>query len=384
MNARQTSFARVAPAFLLCLMPLLSIRTFAQEHRCQETAAAIYEHAAPAVVYIHAISINPYRQTERVEHSVGSGFIIDSEGIVLTNSHVAFGSQSLTVKLDDGTVLPARLLGADPIFDIAVLQIPQPKNGKLPILKPGDSDQLRVGEDVLALGNPLGLDQSLTRGIVSATNRILPPTFFALQEPLIQVDMPINHGNSGGPLLSHCGEVVGITTAVISDAQNIGLVIPINLAKAVVPELLKQGHLIRPWLGFHGQFIDDNLKDVLRMPLRTGFLIEVIEPGSPAAQANLQGGDLEMTIAGNEFLLGGDIITVMNGKKFDTPDNIVAALSDLKVGDEVTLTIYREGKPLEVKYKLPERPILPADVAGRSASVPVNSHQFMRQPKLRF
>lgn len=369
---------------LLCLTFFLSSYTYAQEQSCQQTAAAIYAQASPAVVYIHAISINPYRQTERVEHSVGSGFIIDSEGIVLTNSHVAFGQQSLTVKLDDGTVLPARLLGADPIFDIAVLQIPKPKNGKLPILKPGDSDQLKVGEEVLALGNPLGLDQSLTRGIVSATNRVLPPTFFALQEPLIQVDTPINHGNSGGPLLNHCGEVVGITTAVISDAQNIGLVIPINLVKAVVPELLKNGHLVRPWLGFHGQFIDDNLKDFLRMPLRTGFLVEVVEPGSPAAQANLQGGELEMTVGGSEFLLGGDIILALNGKKFDTPDNITTALNDLKVGDEVTLTVFREGKSRDVKYKLPERPLLPADVAGQSASVPVRSQHFTPLPKLRF
>ena len=382
MNTRPLT--RMAHAFLLCLTLVLFTSACAEAQSCQEPATTIYEKASPAVIYIHAISINPYRQAERVEHIVGSGFIIDSEGLVLTNSHVAFGRQSLSVKLDDGTVLPAHLLGADPIFDIAVLQIPKPQNGLLPTVKLGDSDQLRVGEEVLALGNPLGLDQSLTRGIVSAMNRILPPTFFSLQEPLIQVDTPINHGNSGGPLLNRCGEVVGITTAVISNAQNIGLVIPINLAKAVLPELLKQGHLIRPWLGFHGQFIDDNLKNILRIPLRTGFLVEVIEPGSPAEQAKLQGGDLEMTIAGNDFLLGGDIIIAMNGKTFNTPENIAAAIKDLKVGGEVDLTIFREGKPLQVKYKLPERPQLPADVSGQSAAVPVSSHQLKVKPLFRF
>ncbi|MGH9803215.1 MAG: S1C family serine protease, partial [Blastocatellia bacterium] len=118
-----------------------------------------------------------------------------------------------------------------------------------PTLNLGDSDQVRVGQEMLALGNPLGLDQSLTRGIVSAVNRVLPGTFFSLREPLIQVDTPINHGNSGGPLLNRCGEVVGITTAIIPDAQSIGFAIPINLAKAVLPDLLKQGHLIRPWQG---------------------------------------------------------------------------------------------------------------------------------------
>src|SRR5262249_60942239 len=148
----------------------------AADGECKKTAAAVYKQASPAVVYISATSINPYRLADRVEHIVGSGFIIDGEGLVLTNSHVAYGRQSMTVKLDNGATLPARLLGADPLFDIALLQIPKPKDGKLPVVSMGDSDHIHVGEDVLALGNPLGLDQSLTRGIVSAVNRVLPPT----------------------------------------------------------------------------------------------------------------------------------------------------------------------------------------------------------------
>src|SRR5262249_56127389 len=142
----------------------------------------------------------------------------------------------------------------------ALLQIPKPENAALPTLSFGDSDQVGVGQETLALGNPLGLDQSLTRGIVSAVNRIIPSTFFSLQEPLIQVDTPINHGNSGGPLLNRCGEVVGITTAIAPDAQNIGFAIPINLAKAVVPDLLKQGHLSRPCLASHGHSLTPNLQ----------------------------------------------------------------------------------------------------------------------------
>src|SRR5262249_661599 len=232
----------------------------------------------------------------------------------------------------------------------ALLQIPKPENAALPTLSFGDSDQVGVGQETLALGNPLGLDQSLTRGIVSATNRILPPTFFSLQEPLIQVDTPINHGNSGGPLLNRCGEGVGITTAIITDAHNIGLVIPIKLAKNGLPDLLKGGHLSRPWVGFHGQFVDDQLKGLLRMPLETGFMIEAVEPGSPAEQANLQGGDLEITIAGDDFLLGGDIITKMNGQPLDSPESVVNALKELHVGNEVRLTVFREGKTREVKY----------------------------------
>ena len=268
------SFLRVSVWLSLSLLVVLSPASaaIAADGECDQSAATIYQTASPAVVFISATSINPYRVTDRVEHIVGSGFIIDGEGLALTNSHVVFGRQSLTVRLSNGTTLPARLLGADPLFDIAVLQIPKLKDGKLPVLTLGDSDRVHVGEDVLALGNPLGLEQSLTRGIVSAVNRILPATFFSLQEPLIQVDTPINHGNSGGPLLNRCGEVIGITTAIISDAQNIGLVIPINLAKAALPGLLKDGHLARPWLGFHGQFIDDDLRRLLRLPLTTGFL----------------------------------------------------------------------------------------------------------------
>lgn len=341
--------------------------------RCTEPIPTIFTKDSPAVVYISATSINPYKALDRVEHIIGSGFIIDAEGHILTNSHVAFGRQALVVRLDDGTSLPAQLVGADPIFDIAVLQIPKPEKGKLPVLKLGDSDQVRVGQEMLALGNPLGLDQSLTRGIVSAINRIIPATFFSLQEPLIQVDTPINHGNSGGPLLNRCGEVVGITTAILPDAQNIGFAIPINLAKAVVPDLLKQGHIRRPWLGFHGQFIDENLQNLLRMPLTTGFLIEVVEPGSPAEQAKLQGGNLELTLADDDFLLGGDIITKINGRALTTDKNVEEALNELKVGTDVCLTIFRAGKPIEVKYNLPERPFLPGDVPGSTVFAPVNT-----------
>ncbi len=349
-----------------------------------ETVTAIYERVAPAVVLIHAISINPYRLTERVEHSVGSGFIIDPAGLVVTNSHVAFGRQSLIVKLNDGTDLPAQLIGADPILDIAVLRIPKLNQNAMAVVKLGDSNCVRVGEDVLALGSPLGLDQSLTRGIVSAINRVLPPISFALREPLIQIDTPLNPGNSGGPLLNRRGEVVGITTAIVPNAQNIGLAIPINLAKEVLPSLVLQGRLIRPWLGFHGQFIDHTLQRMLRIPLEIGFLVEVVESGSPAEQVDLRGGKLELTIAGYEFLLGGDIITKLNGTPLTTPENIIAVLAELRVGSTVNLTIFRGGKYLDVQYTLPERPLLPGDISDRIAVMPLAGKGIRRTSQFRF
>jgi len=338
---------------------------------CNKTAPDIFDKVSPAVVFIYATSINPYQTADRVEHVIGSGFIFDQSGLILTNSHVAYGRQSIVVTLDDGTSVAAKLVGADPIFDIAVLRITPPE-GTLPTAKLGDSNLVRVGHDAIAIGNPLGLDQTLTRGTVSAINRILPPTFFAYQAPLIQVDTPINPGNSGGPLLNTCGEVVGITTAVVPDAQSIGFAIPINLAKAMIPSLISQGRVVRPWLGFHGQFIDNALRSMLRIPLVQGLLIEVIEPGSPAAQANLRGGELEMNIAGRDFLMGGDIVTRLNGKRLTSVDSVTQALRSIEVGASVTMTVFREGKYFDVKYVLPERPLLPGDLPREAAAVPVS------------
>lgn len=336
--------------------------------RCELALPSIFDRVSPAVVYIHATSINPYRTTDRVEHVVGSGFIIDPSGLILTNSHVVFTRQSFIVTLSDGNSLPAQLIGADPIFDVALLRVPKPTEGALPTLALGDSDRVHVGGEAIAIGNPLGLDQTLTRGIVSATNRILPVTFFSSEEPLIQIDTPINPGNSGGPLINQCGEVVGMTTAIIPGAQNIGFAIPINLVKALLPSLISQGRVVRPWLGFHGQLIDDLLPNIFRFPLIPGFMVEVVEPGSPADKAGLKGGQLEVSIAGHEFLLGGDIITKINGIAVTEPEKIIEALRGIKVGSNISLTIFRAGEELTIGYVVPERPLLPGDVAGPQAS----------------
>jgi len=344
------------------------------DRHCNKPAPEIYDKVSPAVVFIYATSINPYQMANRVEHVVGSGFIFDSSGLILTNSHVAFGRQSIEVTLDDGTSVPATLVGADPIFDIAVLRIATPPQGNLLAAPLGDSNRLRVGEDALAIGNPLGLEQTLTRGTVSQINRVLPPTFFAFQEPLIQIDTPINPGNSGGPLLNSCGEVVGITTAVVPDAQSIGFAIPINLAKAAIPALMAQGHIARPWLGFHGQFIDNTLRQLLRVPLARGFLIEVVEPGSPAQQANLQGGDLELNISGRDFLIGGDIITRLNGTRLTSADKVIEALKAVRVGSNVTMTVFRQGRYVDVSYTLPERPLLPGDLPAEGSAALITGH----------
>jgi S1-C subfamily serine protease len=318
---------------------------------------------------ISAQSINPYKVQGRVTHTIGSGFVYDTKGLVITNSHVAFGRQTLFVTLDDGTVVSARLLGADPVYDIAVLQIPKPEKGKLAIVPLGDSDLLRVGESVIAIGNPLGLDQTVTRGIISGLNRILPETPLSLGEPLIQTDTPINPGNSGGPLLNMCGEVVGMNTSMVQDAQNIGFAIPISLIKSVVPALIRDGRMIRPWVGFHGTVIGPEVRKVLKLSLTDGLLVEVVEPGSPAEIAGVRGGEIEFTLGTISLLLGGDIVTTINGVAATDADKIAPMMRALKVGDAMSLSVFRDGQTRQVTYKLPERPLLPGDLPEEQAGL---------------
>ncbi len=206
------------PRLFLVLVPLIVSATVSGQSQgssgtsCHHSLPDVYDRVYPAVVSIASIAINPFRTTDRVSRAVGSGVILDSSGLLLTNAHVVFGRQAVLVTLSNGTTLPADVIGADPIFDVAVLRIPPPSTESLPVAAPGSSASLHVGEEVLAIGSPVGLDQTLTRGVVSATNRILPERPFSFLRPLIQTDAAINPGTSGGPLVNRCGEVVGIIT----------------------------------------------------------------------------------------------------------------------------------------------------------------------------
>lgn len=355
-------------ALFLCAMCVVSTRaataqkeTTAPKSLCTEPLTTLFERLAPAVVFVSAVSINPLQQQSRGSAVIGSGVIVDAEGLIVTNSHVVFGYRALAVTLENGYTAPAKLLGADPILDLAVLRIPPPETG-LPKISLGDSEALKVGEEVVAIGNPLGLEQTLTRGIISGINRLAPESPLQWTLSLLQTDAAINPGSSGGPLVNRCGEVVGITSAILTEAQNIGFAIPINLAKQVMPQLVQHGHVIRPWIGVNGKFIGQEIRDLLRLPLVDGFLIETIEPGSPAAKVGLHEGELLIAISGEEFLFGGDIITSINGKTTEDPEKFTQLVRELKVGDTVRLALYYEGKTRHVEFLLPERPILPGDV----------------------
>ena len=289
---------------LLAALALIPAASAIAAEQCNQSIADLYDSNSPAVLLITALTINPYRTEDRVQQTTGSGFIIDAQGLVMTNSHVVFGAQVLTVTLDDGTALPAKLLGADPIFDLAILQIPAPEKGKLPLLALGDSDGVRPGDEIVVIGNPMGLDQTITTGIVSAINRILPDRSRMLARPMIQTDAAINPGNSGGPILNRCGEVIGVASQILGNAQNIGFAIPSNLARSVVAPLVEKGRIIRPWFGIDGSLIDAGLRQIFAMPLADGFLVEAVEPDSPASAAGIVGGRLPVKVGARSLPSG--------------------------------------------------------------------------------
>jgi serine protease Do len=295
--------------------------------------------------------------SDRVSTTVGSGFIIDPSGLVITNYHVVEDCGAITVTLVNGHMERATLVGIDPILDVAVLRIPAPSQG-LTSVQLGDSAGIEVGEDVLAIGNPFGMGQMLTRGVVSGIHRALASSPMSTPLPVIQSDAALQPGSSGGPLVNLCGEVIGINTAMFERDSGIGFAIPIHLVEAVLPQLLKEGRVIRPWFGIVGKLVGVELGAIINLPIVDGFLVEYVEPDSPAEQAGLQGGDLPVSVTGTEFLLGGDIIISSNGTPLNSPENLTVFIESLEVGGKVCLTVYREGKMLDVEIAIGERPTL--------------------------
>ena len=333
-----------------------------RKNNCNLSIPEVFEKVSPSVVTIKTFSINPYKSSDRIEQSQGTGFIFDSSGLVLTNAHVIYGGQSLFVTLSDGIELPATLIGFDLVYDVAIIKIPVLKDRKYKVVRFADSENAKVGQSVIAIGNPLGLHQSLTAGVISGIDHIIPSVPFTLSEPFLQVDVAINPGNSGGPLLNRCGQVVGINTANVPSAENIGFSIPSNLVIAITPMLLEHGKVMRPWIGFHGQFVDKKLQELVRIPLTSGLLVELVEPDSPADHAGLLGGRFELSFNDNEFLLGGDIITHINGIKVENFYQLVLAIAPLTIDDRIKLVLSRQGKSVEIEYVLTDRPTLPSDL----------------------
>jgi S1-C subfamily serine protease len=300
------------------------------------------------------------------QKGIGSGFLINADGDILTNNHVVNGSRNLTVTLSDKKQYKASVVGLDRRSDLAIVHINAGR--KLPFVHLGNSDDLVVGQKVLAIGNPFGLEGTLTTGIVSSLGRSLDTEDGNSLEGLIQTDAAINPGNSGGPLLDSHGDVIGINTAIYSAQGNgnggesgsigIGFAIPINRAKEKLDEYRATGHISQPVLGISQVvLVDGDLADALRLPESGGLLIEGIDDGSPADEAGLRG-PTRTVIAGMYRLgVGGDLITEIDGKPVDgKQDALRRAMSQKRAGDTLALTIFRNGRTMRVNVKLGSAP----------------------------
>jgi S1-C subfamily serine protease len=318
----------------------------------------VFEKVHPAVVNIATTTLSMNFWLEVIpREGQGSGFIIDKKGYILTNNHVVSKAQKITVTMADGGKIPATLVGRDPPSDLAVIKIP---SRYINVVAPlGNSDKIRVGQRAIAIGNPFGLSHTLTTGIISALNRDIKTQDDTHMEDLIQTDAAINPGNSGGPLLNSNGEVIGINTAIFSLSggyQGIGFAIPINRAKYVATQLITLGRVARPWLGITGISITPGLSQGLDLTVEQGVLVVKVLRGGPAANAGLRGGNREIIVGSFRLLLGGDIITAIDGHEISDMNELGRLLDKLKVGKTVPLRISRNGRDLTLKVHLTERP----------------------------
>ena len=324
----------------------------------EEINTKVFDKVHPAVVNIATTTLSMNFWMEIIpRQGQGSGFIIDRKGYILTNNHVVAKAQRITVTMANGKKHPATLVGRDPASDLAVIKIP---SGAVDVVATlGDSDRIRVGQKAIAIGNPFGLSHTLTTGIISALKRGIKTQDGNQIDDLIQTDAAINPGNSGGPLLNSSGEVIGINTAIYSLSggyQGIGFAIPINHARDVATQLITSGRVARPWLGITGITLNPGLSEGLKLGVEQGVLVVQVIPGSPAAQAGLRGGHREVIVEGLRLPLGGDIITGIDDHKVTGMKQMVRLLNKLKVGETMTLRIFRDGQQMELNVLLSERP----------------------------
>nr|ABZ07304.1 putative Trypsin [uncultured marine crenarchaeote HF4000_ANIW133I6] len=322
------------------------------------TLIELFEKSEEGVVKIKVERISSQGDTG----GVGSGFVYDNLGHIITNAHVVDGANKATVTFLDGSQYNAEIIGKDKFTDIAVIKV----NEKPRLLHPleiGDSSLLQVGEQVAAIGNPFGLSGSMTSGIVSQIGRLLPSQNSGFSIPdVIQTDAAINPGNSGGPLLNMRGQVIGINTAIQSitgEFSGIGFAVPSNTVSKIVPTLIEEGKYPHPWIGIVGQDIDPVLAKVLDLKQAKGFLVMTVVDGSPADKAGLKGMSQTQVIDGKDYPADGDIIISVDGKEVRKISDILIHLQREKsVGDEMVLGILRDGDFMDLTLKLVERPDL--------------------------
>lgn len=356
LQPTQTPFVIVVTATPPVLQPSVLQAVDVEE----QLVADIYARVSPAVVFItsrilaYDFFMRPYAQ-----EGTGSGFMIDSEGHIVTNNHVVENADRIVVTLSDETSVEAELVGTDPANDVAVLKI-EVSPEKLHPVELGTSADLRVGQRAIAIGNPFGLERTLTTGVISSLGRPLDVDNGRTIYDVIQTDAAINPGNSGGPLLDSRGQVIGINTAIFSPSGGsvgLGFAVPIDTVKRVVASILDRGYFPHPWLGIVPQSIFPELAQALELPVERGVLIQQVIPGEAAASAGIQGGGRRVRIGGVVLVIGGDIIVAIDGNRIQAVGDLFRYLETrTRVGQEVDLTIIRDGEEQTVPVELGEQP----------------------------
>jgi len=330
--------------------------SFTEEERIN---ISVYEKAADGVVNITSTALqmdfffNPFPT-----QGSGSGSIIDTRGHILTNHHVVANAQKLEVTLADESKWPARLIGSDPDSDLAVIKIDAPRE-KLKTLPMGDSKNLRIGQKVLAIGNPFGLERTLTTGIISSLGRTIRSEAGTLMEDIIQTDAAINPGNSGGPLLNSEGEIIGINSAIISPSGGsvgIGFAIPVNAAKRIYPELIAKGYVTYPWIGATIQSLIPEVAKYLKLKIERGAMIAEVVKGGPADKAGLKGGSQKVQVGNMVVVVGGDVVVKADQQEVKTNDELIRYIREKKPGDSIVFQLFRKGKAEDVRVVLGEKP----------------------------
>jgi len=322
----------------------------------EEAIVTLYNQAIPAVVEIKTVvsgSESPFGIFGAPNlRGQGSGFVIDTEGHILTNNHVVDGASSVNITLHSGETLDAQVVGTDQENDLALLKVDTGKISSISPLPWGDSDDVKPGQMAIALGSPFGLEGSVTVGIISGVERAMAGTQARSITNMLQTDAAINPGNSGGPLLNSKGEVVGINTAIEASSNSIGFAIPVNNAKSLLPALLQGGEVSTPWLGISGTEIDQTLSSELNLAVDHGVYIVSVAPDSPAEKVGLVPGGSDQSGP----TPGGDVIIAIDGRNVTAVSDLLQYLNTKQAGNQVSLTVIREGNTITVEVTLDEWP----------------------------
>lgn len=325
----------------------------------EENSISVYQKATKGVVNITSIVLERdffYGFVPR--EGAGSGAIIDREGYILTNNHVIKNAQRIEVTLADGSKWPGRLIGTDPDNDLAIVKINAPSHRLHPIPL-GNSNDLQVGQKVLAIGNPFGLNETLTTGIISSIGRSIRSQNGALMEDLIQTDAAINPGNSGGPLLDSKGKIIGINTVILSPSGGsvgIGFAIPVDTASRIIPDLIEKGYVSYPWMGVSLFPLTPGIAQALDLKVERGAIIVEVFRNGPADQAGLRGSSQTLQVGNIRLPVGGDIIVALNGEPVRNSEELVRKIRKYHPGDRAKIKILRNGHFQEIKIVLGERP----------------------------